>query len=189
MKKPVVGIDCDGVLVDNALMWDRYLSEGRCGTKHPVVYDPTDWNRYDKVCKKCFKDLLFTPELLYAVTPRPDAEPFLKILSKQFELWLITSRPESTAEATKNWLFWNGLYPYFTGTVFSTNKKEVCESMGAIAMLDDAPHTLETLVDSGVHPICWGFPYNAHLRGMTRVYNWSEATSAIIEVATGLVPA
>lgn len=189
MKRPVVGIDCDGVIVDNAPVWDRYISEGRCGAgSHAVVYDPTDWDRYAKICKECFHECLTNPNLLYVQPPRPDADYFLGVLSSAFELWLITSRPDGTESVTKDWLFLHGLKRHFAGMVWTNDKKKVCESLGAFAMLEDAAHNLEPLVGSGVHPICWNYPYNQSLPGLTRVNSWAEATKAIFTVASGLVP-
>jgi 5'(3')-deoxyribonucleotidase len=188
LKRQVVAIDCDGVIVDNIPVWDRYISEGRCGVKHAVVYDPTDWDRYGKICKECFHECLTNPNLLYVQTPRPDAGYFLGVLSSVFDLWLVTARPKGTETVTADWLFLNGLDRHFVGMVYEGNKKEFCEKVGAIALLEDAAHNLEPLIGSGVHPICWNQPYNQKLTGLTRVNSWAEATKAIFNVASGRVP-
>ena len=187
-KRPVFAIDCDGVLVDNAPYWDRYFAQRYCGTKHPVVYNPFDWDRYAKLCETCWHYVLHSPDMLYTMPPRTDAQYVLPILAKQFDLWLVTSRPESTAEFTNKWLCWNGLSDCFVGSVFTQKKREVCESLGAVALLDDSSVTIESLEDSSVIPIAWNFPYNTHLAAPFRVSNWSEAAQVMISLAAGCVP-
>jgi 5'(3')-deoxyribonucleotidase len=188
--RPVVAIDCDGVLTDGPPVWDRYFAENRCGKNHPVVYDPTDWYRYDKLCKECWTHCLTQPDILYVHNPRYDAAIFLPILARQFDLWMVTARPQVAADITNNWLSRNGLKEHFKGSVFTDDKKSVCESLKAFALVEDGPHNIESLIGSGTYPVIWDYPYNRGQQfvGVQRVTNWAEATSAILDVATGRVP-
>lgn len=193
MSKQVVAIDCDAVLTDNAAVWDRYIAENRCGGNHPVVYDPTDWDRYQKLCPTCFKACLTDPAILYTCQVREEVYEALPILASTFDLWVVTNRPEGTFDVTRNWLSWTGISKYLVGMTYASDKRTVCESIGAIALLDDGPANILGLQGSSVHPIIYDFPYNSpsvigfNVEG-TRVRDWFEATKAIFEVATGLVP-
>lgn len=190
MKRPVLAIDYDGVIVDNIPYWDRYFAQGNCGKQHAVVYDPADWDRYPKICKTCWKAVLYNAEMTYSIPPREDAKYVIPILARSMDLWLVTSRPDSSAEWVKNLLFWHGLLDHFVGTVFTQDKKSVCESLGAFALIDDAVANLEPLIGSSVQPIVWSAPYNRipSLINKTTVCNWSEAAKAAIDLATGYRP-
>ena len=188
MKRPVLAIDYDGVLVDNIPYWDRYFSQGNCGRKHAVVYDPTDWGRYQKICNTCWTNVLHRPEMTYAIPPREDAKYVIPLLAQSMDLWLVTSRHPSTYEATANLLFWHGLLDHFTGMEFTQNKRAVCESIGAFALIDDATVNIEALQGSSVHPIVWDAAYNSHLQMEYRVRNWQEAASTAIKLAAGYTP-
>lgn len=189
VSRPILAIDYDGVIVDNIPYWDRYFSQGNCGESHAVVYDPTDWDRYPKLCKKCWRKVLHSPEMTYAIPPREDAKYVLPILARTMDLWLVTSRPESSSEWVKNTLFWHGVLQNFVGTVFTNDKKSVCESLGAFALVDDAVGNLEPLIGSSVLPIVWDAPYNQGLKGLWRVKDWAEVAQLTLELATGCVPA
>ena len=182
MSKPVLAIDCDGVLLDTEWAWSEHYKRNLCGNNHGGTPPDDTWERWEKLCKPCFRQVLKRQDVLYAHKPRHALDHYLGQLAERADLCVVTSRPIEVVDVTANWLFWHGLLPYFKKGVFTTSKKrEVCEELGATALLDDAPHNIEQLQGSPVVPVLWDAIYNQDVKAW-RVHNWADATHFLLHV-------
>ena len=172
--RPVIAIDCDGVLTDNYKVWSQHFDRRLCGRDHANMPTEFTWDCWKELCRKCWDGVLHRADVLYRHEPRPFVLGALNRLSQIADLHVVTSRPQSTEEITQNWLFWNGLLQYFSGVTIADDKRSACQELRAIALLDDAPRNLYVLEGSSTEPVIYNAPYNQEMKGI-RVFDWLDA--------------
>jgi 5'(3')-deoxyribonucleotidase len=173
-SRPIIAIDCDGVLTDNFGVWGNHFQRQKCGKLHAGKPEKYTWDAWEDICKDCWHDVIHDREIMLSHELKPGVVHALDFLSSIADLHLITSRPESTGETTSEWLFWQDIYSYFKGVHLCHNKRELCDKLGVIALLDDGPHNLLALKGSNTIPVIFDADYNKHIEGI-RVHNWKEA--------------
>lgn len=100
----------------------------------------------------------------------PGAFAGLKLLEKRYELHLITSRCESLADITCDWLSAHGVN-VFTDYHFTNSasllhpekrrlKSEVCKQLGVVALFEDALHNANDVASAGIPVIMPSRPWN-----------------------------
>jgi hypothetical protein len=125
-------------------------------------------------------DACFAASVIEDNTPHEGAAGVLRRLSRTYEIFYVTDRPESAAEATRAWLE-AGAFPSTENLVCTTDKREwMDERKGQIAsIIDDRPrtliHALRFLGCEHVHALhnAW----NSDLADVEDVYiarTWSE---------------
>jgi 5'(3')-deoxyribonucleotidase len=73
-----------------------------------------------------------------------DADSFLEIASKRYEIHIVTSRSITTSTKTHNWLKMNHLDPFISSITYSFKKSNMCRNDSITKMaIDDAPHNIE----------------------------------------------
>jgi uncharacterized HAD superfamily protein len=191
--KPIIAIDCDGVLTDNRPVWKAHFAEHRCGKPHADEPSTTDWNCWRNLCRKCWDDVLHLPEILTAHRLRPDVRESLARLSAHARLTLITSRPLSVESTTNEWLEEKDIRRYFHSVILADDKRTVCDQIRALALIDDAPHNLIALNGSRTIPVIYDSAYNQHLFAAgnlpaLRVSSWKQAYTALMYIVAAASP-
>ena len=82
-----------------------------------------DKNRIDEIYKKMSKDI-FTKEVLDKTKPVRGAVRILKKLSKQYEIYIITARPEKMFPDIESWLKKYNIEKDITKVISSTGKEK-----------------------------------------------------------------
>ena len=125
-------------------------------------------------------DVRFTPLI-------PGAKKALLSLADSYDLQIVTARSRRFAEKTKECLKFHGLHIFsdvhFTNEFNShpeypvTSKPEVCQKIGAIALIEDAPKHAVTTAKYGTPVLLFDRPWNQQddlPTGITRIYSWDE---------------
>ena len=105
------------------------------------------------------------------ITPIAGAAAALRLLEAKYELHLVTSRCESLASVTCDWLSAYGLN-VFTDYHFTNAaslmypkrkrlKSQFCQELGVIALFEDALHNANEVAEAGIPVIMPTRPWNA----------------------------
>lgn len=137
-----------------------------------------------RIDKFCFSDDHFE------VLPVEGSVKAIKELSKNNELIIITSRPDSKKDITLKWLEKN--FNGFIGEVCFTNsfggdvnkkrkKSSVCKELGIDIFIEDAPIYAKDVSDSGIPVLLIDAPWNKNVSGdlIKRVHSWDEIYSLL----------
>lgn len=94
--------------------------------------------------------------------PKKELEALTK-LSKDFEIWYVTSRPKSVELATSHWIKREHLPE---GTLVLTNEKgKLAEQEKPVFVIEDQIHHIQDYLDRGVNVIIWDHNYNQGIQG------------------------
>lgn len=123
-----------------------------------------------------------------SVLPLSGAKDALAELAGSFCLSSVTARHPQLEESTKRWTVGKGLSidkVYAIGrppaVEVPRTKAEVCQEIGAVALVDDSPKHVADCLDAGIDAVLNGdYPRNQEASsGMTRCRNWSEVVDRI----------
>jgi uncharacterized HAD superfamily protein len=188
--KKKIGVDIDDTLLDFVGSFIEYSKKIK-----EIDLKREDFRTYsfDKVLK-----LPSMGEAIQIVFEFYDSDFFRKMpplsgsteaisnLKKNYELYIITSRPDYLYNATMNQL-WNNFRNIFLDVLFSSNhytgtknsgksKAEICLNYGISTMVDDSLEYALQCTDKGLEVILIDAPWNQNgeHEGITRVNNWKE---------------
>lgn len=114
----------------------------------------------------------------------------LEKLSQDYDIHIITSSPGDILSFIKGWLERNGFT--FISQIHCTRvvmtdqnprkKIDIARELGIIYMIDDASHTAEQFVSSGIGFFLLGKPWNKNFNmdHVIRVENWGEIENKIL---------
>jgi uncharacterized HAD superfamily protein len=195
MPKPVLAVDFDDVVAGFNLAFSQWHN-----THHGTAVAYADICSYDMahmygvdqhtIEHRVFDFCHHHHDL---VEPLHDAVEHLQLLKRRYRLAVVTSRCESIAEVTLGWKkrhvpqmfseahFTNGFATKFPGR--KRTKLEVCEAIGAVALIDDAvSHANEVSAGLGISVFLPDRPWNQEgvWDSVTRVYNWEEITKQLL---------
>ena len=171
MRKPVIAVDNDDVLfslVESIFLYYNTLYKTKLKLKDQTVFnlDQTFGLSEEETLKLVF-DFYKSPYMMQT-KPIPGALTALKKLKSQFDLVMITARPDFTRKITLKALKMH--YPDIFKSVYLTNafsqsgtkklKSEVCLEVGALLMIDDAFHNAQDCADKGIPVILFRRPWN-----------------------------
>jgi|AntRauTorcE11897_2_1112592.scaffolds.fasta_scaffold42706_1 hypothetical protein len=163
-SKAVLAVDFDDVVASfnrayvafhNAMYGPPYVTYDQIVTfDMPTVYGVA----IEEITRRV---RIFCHEHHHTILPCPDAHLGLARLAEQYDLHLVTSRSESLLDITQQWLEASQLSQYFTqkhftnafGARFSerkVGKLQVCQEIGAMALIDDAPIHAQGVADGGI---------------------------------------
>lgn len=123
---------------------------------------------------------------LDTVLPMPGAYEGLKKLSQNYELIVITSRPDFIAERSSNWLQKKfpkiKLKTYFTNQFSPNNnnkitKATVCQKIGVDLMVEDCYEYAQDCANNGITTLLFERPWNRNCQEtnrIIRVWSWPE---------------
>lgn len=166
-----LGIDIDGVLAENDTIWAKHFNSqvGKC---HSELVDEkpfiTHWGYWDDICENCINTVISTPSIVTSYTPYSDAFTVLnRWFNRGAELYIITSRPQSVAEATKEWLNEFHFLPIVKEVFLEHDKYKICEEYKIDYMLDDAPRNIYQIAQySSTTPVIFLTEYNKYINNV-----------------------
>ncbi len=182
MKRFVIGMDIDGVIVDLGTAMLPLLSEV-CA--RPVAYQ--DLCSFDvgealsigeETMNRIWKRLIDSDALRYAA-PIDGAINGLSALSEH-EIWLVTSRPISTQDFTLSWLHENRVH--YDQIVFNRRGDKL--SVGPIfsVFVEDFLDEAITIAEAGIFTILFDQPWNQASKlpaNCKRACNWDGVLQLI----------
>lgn len=191
-SKPVLAIDLDDTLVDNAIHVIEAYNRIEGGTiSLNDVYvaqklgDPLHgWHHNRDEARIWIRDYLVSEEGLAESRPLPETIAALKQLAEQYELWIVTGRNLTWQKGTKEWVdrYLPGLFAGIRHCG-DTPKSEVCAEINAHTIIDDSPYYLSFCVKAGMQAILFGeYPWNADApeAGITRAKDWDEVVEVLL---------
>jgi uncharacterized HAD superfamily protein len=191
-----LGIDMDGVLADSHTAMINYHNAvyGTClkiedftTLKFHEVWGGTGQEAIDKV-----NDFQHSPYFL-EIIPILDSVESAHALSKQNELFVITSRLDYLKEETERWLdkFFKGIFVdvhytsnHYTNIKGSGTKPEICKKLGISLLIDDSYDYIQQCLSAGVKGILFGdYGWNREtdLPLEIRCKNWKEVLEKLNE--------
>ncbi len=192
MKRLVIAIDCDDVLVSGT---EHVISSYNktYGTsvqiEHAHQSDNPEWEAdRDEVFRRIHA-IQQTDE--YAlIAPDQDAIRVVKELASQHELYVVSARHQEVLSVTQ--LMLKTYFPgYFKGIKHvggERSKGEVCEEIGADVMIDDNVKNLLSAQEAGVKKLLWfgSYPwqnYEEWAEGVERCLTWEDIKREVEQFA------
>ncbi|MFC1965944.1 hypothetical protein ACFLWI_03240 [Chloroflexota bacterium] len=182
MKRLVIGIDIDGVIVDLGSAMLPLLSEV-CA--RPVAYqDLCSWDlgealSIDEETMSRTWKRLFDSDILRYAPPIKGAAGGISALSKH-EIWLVTSRPMSTESLTLSWLHDNKVS--YDHIVFNRRGDKLSVGPKFNVFIEDFLDETITIADAGIFTILFDQPWNQASKlpaNCKRAYNWDGVLQLI----------
>ncbi|MFC1942850.1 hypothetical protein ACFLWU_06530 [Chloroflexota bacterium] len=182
MKRLVVGVDIDGVILDLGAAMLPLLSEV-CA--RPVAcQDLCSWDLGEalgigqKTMERTWKRLFVSDALRYA-PPIDGAIAGLSALSEH-EVWLVTSRPISTQRLTLSWL--NDNRVHYDQIVFSRLGNKLSAGPMFNVFVEDFLDEAITIAEAGIFTVLFDQPWNQTSKlpvNCKRAYNWDGVLQLI----------
>ncbi len=188
MKKPVLGLDLDDVLMDfnrsladwhNAHHGTSYCREDIVSYQLSELWGTTRDESVRRIC-----EFYHSPEHAVARC-MSGAEFVLPELEEQYEVVVISARPERARGETLAWL--EGHFPTLVDKLHLTNrfdmgpellKSEICKRLGVETFVDDAPMHHEdvsrVVTTSLLFEAPWNREYALGLPQNQRVRSWHD---------------
>jgi 5'(3')-deoxyribonucleotidase len=183
-----IGLDLDGVVYDFQGTF-RYLMETHRGVVFPGETDSwwSTWHSVNEFTEKADRDWAWTEGVedhgLFrhgnVVRGAPDG---VRELSKLGEVIVVTHRPATAARDTFAFIVGQGLP--IDGVLVTREPKS---SFDLDVYIDDGPHVLEELTDSGKKAVVFDRPYNRGVpstRNLRRAMGWADVPAMVKELAS-----
>jgi uncharacterized HAD superfamily protein len=176
MKRLIIGIDIDGVIVDFGSVILPILSEV-CA--RPVCYqDLCSWDlskalNIDKKTMTNTWEQILDSDLLRHAPPIKGAIEGLSALSKH-EIWLVTSRSKSMQRLTLSWL--NDNKASYNHLVFGRHGNKHSVGPAFDVFVEDFIEEVRAIAEAGIFTILLDQPWNKTTRlpkNCKRVYEWN----------------
>lgn len=191
MKKAVISVDCDDVLVASASYIVNQHNQ-RFGTSLTAddFYggDTNKWRGDSATITQRITDIMLAPGFR-RVLPVEGAVDVMRELSDEYEFHVVTGRDSVMTEVTQAMIatFFEGLInqTHFTGwyTGGPKTKADVCREIGAVWHIDDHPHHIEVVTAAGIPSILFGeYIWTRDAKPHDLVYraaNWQEIKEII----------
>jgi 5'(3')-deoxyribonucleotidase len=186
MKRPLIAVDIDDVLVDH---YEALLAfhNARYGTTHTLQDYVTDhwsvvWGTDHAETERRAKEFAALGVAGRAV--KAGALRGVQELRKHYDLGVVTVRRKINVEPTMEWL--DIVFPdTFREVRFvpiweesdAPSKAQICQQLGASYLIDDSLKHCELAAAAGVHAVLFGnFPWNQGAvlpAGVTRCKDWA----------------
>jgi uncharacterized HAD superfamily protein len=191
-REAAIGIDCDGVLASDRLLWQ--VLRKRYPAAIPARYEDLsgyDWPRVtDGTTELCLR-LSADPAFAGRLAPMPQMAEALRVLHLAgYRLHIVTARPLAVRHATRRWLARQGVSSYVSSIECvdrPQDKLAVVRALGCDTFVEDNHSTAEALGQAGVRSYLLDAPYNqmpAH--HSLRVRDWQELLGDLLGPADAL---
>ena len=195
MKKLIIAVDCDDVLVPMAPLILEYY-EKTYGThielKDFYSRDLSIWGVPDIATAIERVEAYTRTEECQHTKPFEDAIKSIHELAKYHELHLVTGRPDFLTEATKNMLtqHFPGIFTSLEFTNFfgqkARSKADVCMQLSADYLIEDHLHHASVVAECGTKVLLFGdYPWNQSKQlpdNIQRVHDWPEVVRVLTEL-------
>jgi uncharacterized HAD superfamily protein len=182
MKRHIIGVDIDGVILDLAAVILPFLSEA---CNRPLArHDLSSWDLCTtldidmETMDRVWKQLFYSDALRHA-PPIDGAVNALSSLSDH-EIWLVTSRPSTLEDLTLSWLRDNRVH--YDHIVFSRRGNKYSAGPVFNVFIEDFLEETQAIASAGIFTILFNQPWNQsdHLpANCKRVCNWDEVLQLI----------
>jgi uncharacterized HAD superfamily protein len=188
-QRPVVGVDCDGVLASDRLLWQ--VLRKRYPQHIPARYEDLrgyDWPRVTPETTELCLRLSADPAFAGRLAPIPYMAAALRALSEAgYSVHVITARPECVHHATHRWLVRHGVAGYVDQihcVEHPLDKVALACTLACVAFVEDNHATAEALGATGVRSYLLDAPYNRQLTNYSlRVHDWHELLTHLLAAA------
>lgn len=196
MKRCVIAIDCDDVLINaSQYVIDTYnlLYGTRVLPEHAHQSNVDEWQAEREEVLRRIGDIQCSEE--YAtIEPSAEARHAVAHLAKQHELHLVSARPPEVLTVTHAMLesHYPGCFTSIEHVGPDRSKGEVCQALRADVLIDDNARHLIDAQAHGVPVAIWFGPYpwqNSQEAGLgvDRCVDWPETVERIEKYARGHV--
>lgn len=188
IKKRKIGFDLDDVLLNfsDALREHFNLKLNRnIQRKDIVTFNIEHSYGISKQEARELIDNFFFHVDHHKALPVDGAIKSIKLLSENFDLFIVTAKPESLRDHTEKWIekYFNDIFKdihfanHFDPKFAKRNKSEICKELGIEIFIDDSIDNALDIAGSGVPVLLFDAPWNqtdALPENVTRVYSWEE---------------
>ncbi|MGH2516050.1 MAG: 5' nucleotidase, NT5C type [Ktedonobacterales bacterium] len=163
--RPVIGVDCDGVLASDRMLWQR-LRE-RFPEHIPARYEELttfEWPRATPETAAFCLELSADPQFAAQLAPMPRMVEALRGMADHgYEVHVITARPECVRRATRRWLRRHGVSECVAGihcVESGLAKVPLALALGCQAFVEDNYATAEAMGAASIRSYLLDAPYN-----------------------------
>lgn len=185
MRDKIIGIDIDGTLnipldtiihVVEGYFMDHGLNLSDRKVNYHLENIQNMFSLTDKETKE-ITDISF-PMMVNTAKVMKDAQTVLKLLRKEYQIWIITARSDDYGVThhtdalysgpdmivdTKNWFAKNGLV--YDQIYFGVQEKcKFCMDKGVSVMIDDSPQNIVPFIHRNYPVIVMEHPYNKYMK-------------------------
>ncbi|HEU5442161.1 MAG TPA: hypothetical protein VFU88_22975 [Ktedonobacterales bacterium] len=164
-RRTIIGVDCDGVLASDRLLWRRMRE--RFPQHIPARYEELatfEWPRATAETEALCMELSADPAFMERLAPMPGAVEALRTLrTLGYRLHVVTARPECVREATWRWLARHEVADCVEAihcVPGGPAKPPVARALGCAAFIEDNHTTAEAMGVAGLHSYLLDAPYN-----------------------------
>lgn len=192
MRRLVIAVDCDDVLLDStAFIVGKYNEQYGAAVTLQEAHTPgnPDWGaERDEVYRRI--DAIQLSREYGALAPTDEVITGVRELAAHHELHLVTARSEAVMSVTKRMI-----EQYFPGCFTSIEhvgqlraKSEICCAINADVLIDDNIKHLHDAAENGIDHLLWfgNYPWQVALEapiGVARCRDWQEAQQEIQRLA------
>jgi uncharacterized HAD superfamily protein len=194
-KKPVLLVDCDGVLSDLSHLFKSLnkvlktnLKFEDCKKYHLHKIWNISLEEMDKALNEIESFFSFEDS-----NPVEFSREAINILCGLFEIKVLTARRPAHEELTKRWLkkYFGDIEVIFArsnsnlyGNKAEKSKIDICLRENAFALIEDNPHELQDLTKLApkVRAVCLELPYNGQLKKQKNIFvgDWREIVDYLL---------
>jgi hypothetical protein len=184
----VIGVDCDGVLASDRLLWQRLRARF---PKHiPARYDDLatfEWPRATTETAALCLELSADPDFAERLEPMPGMAAALRRLrAVGYRVHVITARPQCVRGATWRWLRRYGVAECIEDihcVAGGPEKAPLALELGCEAFVEDNHTTAEAIGAAGIRSYLMDAPYNRYPTITSlRVDGWSGMLGDLLVV-------
>ena len=165
LDAPIIGLDCDGVLASDRLLWQRMRE--RFPEHIPARYEDLttfEWPRATAATTALCLELSADPAFMARLAPMPQMAHTLRRLKRLgYRAYVITARPECVRAATRGWLRRYGVAACVEDIVCADGgpaKVPLALELGCAAFVEDNHATAEAMGAAGIRSYLLDAPYN-----------------------------
>ena len=201
MKRLVIAIDCDDVLLPSAPAIVAAYNRTFATTVHVDQFydeDPVLWGVADNEEKyERIREYFRSDEFARDVQPFKEAIDAVRDLAKRHELHMVTGRSQTVDEVTVAMTerHFSGSFTSIEhvgsirrsdGTYVRRSKGEVCSALNVDILIDDNLTHARSVLDAGIEHVLlygeYGWNKDEELAGAIRCLSWNDVTRRINEI-------
>lgn len=193
--RTVIGLDCDGVLASDRLLWQRMRE--RFPGHIPARYEDLttfEWPRATAATAAMCAELSADPIFAARLDPMPRmAEALRRLGAAGYRVHILTARPECVRDATRRWLRRHGVSEWVEEihcVESGMAKIPLALELGCAAFVEDNHATAEAMGRAGLRSYLMDAPYNRLATEFSlRVSGWRELLDDLVEYVPARRPA